>query len=404
VIYSQTLVPNLGGTSSWAHGIGPQGQVVGWSNIPNGDARAFLFDSNGMRDLGLLPIAPPLGMLGLVMDISDAFAIGLSADRDPVVVGSSGFVPNGAGAIIVPMVPSLERAAACNVGVQGGTFREIGTLVPAPVAGLFLGQSHARAMNNKGQIVGVSDTTIAGPPRQAFLYDASGMTPTFTNLGTLIRDPTTNTFVGYSEALGINDRGQIVGVSEIAETDGDGMPLLHAFLYDIATQQMRDLGTLLGSTGSGSSTARAINNQGVVIGVSDSRDADQHPVRRGFVWEATGTGARMRDLGTLDRANADSAFFRDRGNSDAYGINDLGHVVGTADTATPDADGGRIRHAFRADANARLLEMESLQDAAWLNVGPVFTDAVGINDAGQICGNVTSVGGATSVILLTPGS
>ena len=86
---------------------------------------------------------------------------------------------------------------------------------------------------------------------------------------------------------------------------------------------MVDLGTLGGNF----SSAVAVNNNGQVVGLSDTT-ASVSP-NHAFSWTAAGG---MVDLGTLGGAN-----------SSAYAVNDNGQVVGTADTAT---DSGGFTHAF----------------------------------------------------------
>src|SRR5262249_45325910 len=67
-----------------------------------------------------------------------------------------------------------------------------------------------------------------------------------------------------SQALGINDAGQVVGWSD---TPGGGQ---HAFLYDGG--QLLDLGTF----GGHNSKAYAINNAGLVVGAADLAGRYQH--------------------------------------------------------------------------------------------------------------------------------
>ena len=98
-------------------------------------------------------------------------------------------------------------------------------------------------------------------------------TQTFLNLGTL---------PGYtwSAARGVNNSGQVVGLSSNASGNS------HAFLYSGGS--MTDLGTLPGGT---RSVASAINDSGQVVGESDTSSGILHA----FLY----SGGKMIDLGTL---------------------------------------------------------------------------------------------------------
>ena len=113
-------------------------------------------------------------------------------------------------------------------------------------------ESHARDINERGQVVGVSLNGDSGS-YHAFLYSHGSLQ----DLGTLNEE--------HSEALGINDHGEIVGV--IWNND---YSLYHAFRYSDGT--MEDLGTLGGKY----SIAFDVNNAGQVIGWSRIGDALRH--------------------------------------------------------------------------------------------------------------------------------
>jgi probable HAF family extracellular repeat protein len=101
---------------------------------------------------------------------------------------------------------------------------------------------------------------------------------------------------GYSGATGINDSGQVVGVSSTS----DGKQ--HAFLYDAsATPEMQDLGTL----GSYGSEARGINDFGQVVGQADDPEywelfgvCGNDACQRAFLYDES-ANPKMQNLGTL---------------------------------------------------------------------------------------------------------
>ena len=88
----------------------------------------------------------------------------------------------------------------------------------------------------------------------------------------------------YSRASGINNNGQIVGYSQTASGSE------HAFLYSGGT--MTDLGTLPGGN---DSWATGINNNGQIVGYSYTALADH-----AFLY----SGGTMTDLGTLGGRHA----------------------------------------------------------------------------------------------------
>lgn len=187
-----------------------------------------------------------------------------------------------------------------------------------------------------------------------------------------------------SGAYALNDRGQVVGWSDI----GDGFSS-HAFLWD-SVHGMIDLGTLPGED---LSCALAINDCGVVVGtsgsgdefipfVSDStkgiRSLDGLGGRSGEAWGINNAGQVVGSLW----GGPSSAFLWDsddgmtdlgvRGATAAWGVNNASQVVGSLLTGTVD------HHAFIWDSTNGVRDLATL--------GGNESDALGINDAGQVVG------------------
>ncbi|HEU4523548.1 MAG TPA: plastocyanin/azurin family copper-binding protein [Gemmatimonadales bacterium] len=146
---------------------------------------------------------------------------------------------------------------------------------------LSIGRGEAMDVNNQGQVVGYHDTNRG---TRAFIWQNG----TLQNLGTLGG--------GYSRAYAINEAGQVVGVSSLA--DGTW----HAFLWQNGT--MQDLGALDDDF----STATAIDGNGRVVGRTDNSSGET----RAFLWQ----NGRMSRLAGLD------------GESAATGIDNQGRIVG----------------------------------------------------------------------------
>jgi probable HAF family extracellular repeat protein len=194
-----------------------------------------------------------------------------------------------------------------------GTSTQLSTLP----TGALSGEATAVAVNAGGDIVGVSDALDAGGTLVKRAAVWTGIAPA--ELGTLIPDPANpGSFLGNSRAIDINDNGLVVGASDTA------VGVEHAFLFDPSVGSMTDLGTLVGS--GGESRATSINNNGDIVGVSDSVDQAGNVVERAFLIPV---GAAMIDLGTLIPDPANPGFFLE--NSGAFGINDNGVIIGTSD-------------------------------------------------------------------------
>ena len=217
-------------------------------------------------------------------------------------------------------------------------------------------QSEAVAINERGQIVGfsaLSGGACGGPTPSchAFLWEDG----TMQDLGTLGG--------GYSAAVAINNAGKVAGNSTTASgTNCPNLPVAgcHAFLWDGGT--MTDLGSLGGDF----SNATAINPAGHVVGWSKTASGEVH----GFFWDG-----EMHDLGTLGGPA-----------SIAYDINPGNRIVGFSTIPTGPFCGVPV-----ADCHAYVSFQGTMSDIGTL--GGDHSTALAINPAGHATGVSTTAGG-----------
>jgi probable HAF family extracellular repeat protein len=287
--YTAIDLGTLRAGSARIHGINESGQAVGASGHPHGaETHAFFWQKQGgIRDLGTLAGG----------DYSSAFAINDSG----VVVGTSN-------------TSSSTHAFSWTVG-QGLT--DLGTLSGANA-------SSALAINNQAQIVGSSGG-------HAVVWSGGSVQ----DLGTLGG--------ATSEAHGINNSGEVVGVSDTSFGP-------HAFLWQNGA--MQDLGLLSGDT---SSRADHINDSGTVVGASQGSGGV-----RAFVWTSA---AGMQPLGS-------EGIY-----SEAFDINNKGEVVGEFASSL----GTR---AFLWTSQAGLIDLNT--KVSNLPGDVVLIGAFSVNEKGQI--------------------
>lgn len=174
-----------------------------------------------------------------------------------------------------------------------------GTLQELPYPDTYpgnVGQGQANAVNDKGEIAGVTGLPNPGP-FEATLWDNRGRAY---QLGTLPGE------APCSQAYSVNNRTQVVGISITKIPNGFNRP----FLWE--NGQMRDLGTLGGSQGA----AFAINNSGQIVG----RSLTSANVIHAFVWE----DGHMFDLNELVTLPPDTVL------QQGFHINNRGVISGLA--------------------------------------------------------------------------
>lgn len=187
-----------------------------------------------------------------------------------------------------------------------------GVMTPLPTLGGNNG--FATSVNNHGQVVGWAENNVHDPtcvPPQVLQFEAVIWGPD-NQIQRQLRP-----FPGDLDgaATGINDRGQVVGISGICQNAVGQLSAEHALLWQNGTPI--DLGNLGGVAWN---TPMAINSRGVVVGFSDL-PGDQNgdnPNFHAFIWSPE--DRKMHDLKTLP---GDAI-------SEALGINSRGQVVGVS--------------------------------------------------------------------------
>lgn len=261
---------------------------------------AFQWQKDGLTDLGALP-GINTSFAGSVSD--SGLSVGWSSDNDH-------------------MDPLLSIPQMHATSWKDGEIVDLGTLEGGY-------ESVALAVNNRGQVVGVSANLVPDPfgplgtQNRIFLWQ-NGVMEDLNTLG--------GPDAGFLDLVGdveINERGQVAACSYTNSTANPvtGTPTLDPFLWQHG--EMRDLGTLGGTSG----CAVSLNNRGQVVGYSNlAGDLTFQP----FLWDQ----GSLINLGTFGGDNGIASW-----------INDAGHVVGKADvteicTACAPGNQKQLHHPF----------------------------------------------------------
>ena len=352
-----TDLGTLGGSFSSPLDLNTRGQVVGVSVTAAEDGiRGFVWSGGVMRDIGSLggPMAAANGInsSGQISGWSQ-----LNRQAPPSIFNTSGVFCSD------PFVPGQPRFACRAIIRDHGHLTDLGTL------GGLNSSTGNRSVNDRGDVVGVAETTtpdltgLPGAPQfHAVLWRGTGTGHVRAiDLGTLGGDPD-------SSATGVNNRGQVTGVSISNGATFTG-ETGRAFTWQQG--QMTELPRLGGDF---SGTA-AINNRGDIVGAST---LPGNQTTHATLW----TRGRPIDLGTLpgDRF------------SEAADINDRGVIVGLS---CGDAGCRAVRWDSRGltDLNTTIAPAQQ-----W-----ALATAQAVNSRGQITGDGDHSGNSRAYLLATSG-
>jgi len=235
-----------------------------------------------------------------------------------------------------------------------GAVWQNGVLTALPTLGGY--NAYPGGVNDWSQIVGAAETSTQDPTctsPQVLDFEAVIWGPKPGEIQALPPFPSDS--VGI--AIGINDKGQVVGVSGGCAPYGQST--VHALLWQ--NNRPFDLGSLGGQNGT---VPFVINNWGAVVGYSDLAD---DVTTHAFLWTKE---KHMQDLGTLPG----DVF------SSASGINDKGQVVGGSCDANGNCRDFLWEDGVMTDLNTLVCPGTSLYLAGNGIAGP------DINDRGEIAG------------------
>jgi probable HAF family extracellular repeat protein len=345
-VYTVTSLGTLGGSQSIARDINDSGQVTGQSQNASGQNRGFLWeDGQGMKPIGTLggPNSPARGINkdGRVVGFSRISSSNsntqvrayLAQNGSPTNLGtltglsnsgtlttfsnSEAWHINDSGVAVGRAFNSTTEGRA--VLWENGQIKNVGgEYLKTPY-------SEAWSINNLGRVVG--EAGAADQQAKAFLYDNT--TNKVTDIDAAGRqDPAHPVFpYQYSEAMGINDHGQVVGWS-YRTTDPD--PEGKAFLYEKGADGTEAVVPLEPLDGDPYSRARDIDESGRIVGWSRGTEGNGREQFSATIWE-DGT---VKDLNDLIPANSRWRLTGDGKIEgwklvDAYAINESGQIVGS---------------------------------------------------------------------------
>lgn len=316
-------IGTLGGAWARAEDVNDAGLVVGMTRHPT---RAFVYDieSDTMSPLPSIcpsPPCPPLDGIGYgVNEVGQVTGETPYLSSEPhafrydpatgqtVDLGTlggdraSGFAINDAGVVVgrsnTTLGYSLSHPFVHDPAV--GTMQELPLLVPSTP--LTYGQ--AEDINNHGLAVGLSNFDSNPNHWLPVLWDTEA--GTITSLGTLGGT--------HGKADAISDTGYVTGWAHTV--DGKA----HPFLWDPESGEMRDLGV---PPGAGGAFGHDVNDDGVVVGHAIYPLSGGGYYWRGFVYDP-----RADELTVLPTLGGEDSW--------ASAINDLGVVVGMSNGSGPE--------------------------------------------------------------------
>jgi len=299
------LASFLGATSSGGNSINDLSWVAGYSRMENRDRHATLWRNSLLTDLGTL--GGPNSSVTWNVKNTAGIIVGISQTADPQLLGESW---SSAAFYSTP-----HNTGYINLGFvwENGAMRG---LLPFPGGN----NGFATGANNLGQVVGWAENGVHDPTcccQSDPGHQVLQFRPAMWTLGPdqihelpLIAGDTSGA------ATAINDNGQIVGISGICDQAVGRRTAKHAVLWE--NGGVTDIGNLGAEWWN---TPTAINQHGDVVGFAgDPAFVEGNPLHA-FIWTKDNGIKALKPLRGRVPEHVDS---------EAYGINEAGQVVGVS--------------------------------------------------------------------------
>ncbi len=365
--YQVSSLPTLGGTSSAGNSINNQSWIAGYSRLTGDQTRhATLWRNGSLTDLGTL--GGPNSSVTWNVKNTQGIIVGISQTADPEPMGelwsSFGFYSG-------PF-----RSGYINLGFVWE--QSLGQMRGLPN---FPGGNNgfATGANNLGQVVGwaengVHDEACVSPQVLQFR-------PAVWRLGPpdQIHDLPLIPGDTSGSATAINDNGQIVGISGICDQAIGRHTAKHAVLWE--NGGVIDLGNLGAQWWN---TPTAINQRGDVVGFAGDPAFVEGDILHAFMWTRDNGIRHLKPLRGRVPEHVDS---------EAYGINESGQVVGVS----CDADSVDCR-AVIWNHGVYPTDLNDLKGSFPTRL----ETAKDINDNGEITGRSIDANGVRTVYVAVP--
>ena len=307
--YHVSTLPSLGGTSSGGNSINDQSWAAGYSRLPDRNRHATLWRSGLLSDLDTL--GGPNSSVTWNVKNTAGIIVGISQTADPEPLGEwwSSFAfystPNNIGFINLGFV--WEQSLGQMRGLPnfpGGN------------------NGFATGANNLGEVVGWAEngvhdpTCCSGGPT---CHQVLQFRPAVWQLGPpdQIHDLPLIPGDTSGAATAINDDGQIVGISGICDQAVGRHTAKHAVLWENGT--VTDI--YPDAPAPWWNTPTAINQHGDVVGFAGDPAFVEGNVLHAFIWTKDNGIKVLKPLRGRTPQHVDS---------EAYGINEAGQVVGVS--------------------------------------------------------------------------